>query len=68
MGGLRLVGKDSVAVSREKLSWTWATCRQPGDAGFHRQDLGIKKSDVFAIEQPGEFHLDMRIMCAAPAR
>jgi hypothetical protein len=73
MGGKRadgtpyaLVGKDSLAVTNDLL----------GKAGHRRRDgltqiardYGYEKNQVFAIEQPGEFHLDMAMALAGPGQ
>ena len=65
--GYALVGKDSLAVSREKLSLDLGReLSNTETLNFIASDLGLKPENVHAIEQPGEFHVDMRIMCAAP--
>ena len=67
--GYALVGQDSVAVSREKLSEDLG--RELDDAetlAYIASDLGLQVNHVHAVEQPGEFHVDMRMMCAAPGQ
>ncbi|MBS2035610.1 hypothetical protein JST97_11530 [bacterium] len=73
MGGKRpdgtayaLVGKDSLAVTKDIL-------RQAGHSrrnGLSQiaSDYGYKKDEVFAVEQPGEFHLDMAMALAGPGQ
>lgn len=57
-----LVGQDSLAVTKRLLN-------QQDDQKIKEavgSDLGLPASSVFAVEQPGEFHLDMRMMPVAP--
>lgn len=67
--GYALVGQDSVAVSRGVLSEDLG--RDLTDAetlAYIASDLGLETRNVHSIEQPGEFHVDMRMMCAAPGQ
>lgn len=67
--GYALVGKDSVAVTR--LLMEQELGRRVGQREALQtiaKDLGIAPEHCHAIEQPGEFHLDMRILCAAPGQ
>ena len=57
-----LVGQDSLAVTK-KLLKTKSDQKVKDAVG---SDLGLPASSVFAVEQPGEFHLDMRMMPVAP--
>ena len=57
-----LVGQDSLAVTK-KLLKTKSDQRVKDAVG---SDLGLPASAVFGVEQPGEFHLDMRMMPVAP--
>jgi hypothetical protein len=62
-----LIGRDSLAITRELLT------RQSGGEVSDQKvleviaaDLGVPVEGVFPVEQPGEFHLDMRMMPIAP--
>lgn len=73
MGGKRadgtpyaLVGKDSVAVTKDILRKAGHS-RRDGLSQIAR-DYGYEKNQVFAIEQPGEFHLDMAMALAGPGQ
>lgn len=57
-----LVGRDSLAVTRRLLE---AKSDQQVNEAVG-SDLGLPASSVFGVEQPGEFHLDMRMMPVAP--
>lgn len=57
-----LVGQDSLAVTKKLLKTK--SDRRVKEAVAN--DLGLPASSVFAVEQPGEFHLDMRMMPVAP--
>lgn len=57
-----LVGQDSLAVTKRLLEATSDQQVREAVAG----DLGLPPSAVFPVEQPGEFHLDMRMMPVAP--
>jgi len=65
--GFVLIGKDSLHVTRRLLEqqtgkkWTVAETCQAIAA-----DLGLKPENVHGIEQPGAFHLDMRMTQVAP--
>ncbi|GMU53957.1 MAG: hypothetical protein AMXMBFR33_31030 [Candidatus Xenobia bacterium] len=65
--GYALVGKDSLAVTRAKLSLDLG--REVSDQtalSAIARDHGQKAPNVYAVEQPGEFHIDMRMMCLGP--
>ena len=65
--GYVLVGKDSFHVSKRLLEKQ--TGREWSDAEVSTiiaEDLGLKAENVVAVEQPGAFHLDMRMMAIAP--
>ncbi|MEW6281814.1 MAG: hypothetical protein AB1758_24625, partial [Candidatus Eremiobacterota bacterium] len=67
--GYALVGRDSVAVTRHLLAEELQ--RQVGEKEALRviaADLGLEPQRVFPVEQPGEFHLDMRMMLAGPGQ
>jgi len=67
--GYALIGQDSVAVTRAKLSQDLGKRVGQGEAlDWIAKDLGLERENVHAIEQPGEFHVDMRILCAAPGQ
>lgn len=62
-----LIGRDSLAITRELLT------RESGGVISDEKllevvaaDLGVPVEGVFPVEQPGEFHLDMRMMPIAP--
>ncbi|MFN8613836.1 MAG: hypothetical protein U0931_40255 [Vulcanimicrobiota bacterium] len=57
-----LVGQDSLAVSKRLLDAKSDLQVREAVAS----DLGVPASAVFPVEQPGEFHLDMRMMPIAP--
>lgn len=65
--GYVLVGKDSFQVTKKLLekqtgkSWSDAQIKEAIAA-----DMGIEPSGVVPIEQPGAFHLDMRLTSTAP--
>lgn len=65
--GFVLVGKDSFHVSRRLLEkqtgkqWSVEDTKRAIAA-----DLGLKPENVHGIEQPGAFHLDMRMTQVAP--
>lgn len=65
--GYVLVGKDSFHVSRRLLEkqtgreWSEAEVSQVIAA-----DLGLDLKNVIPVEQPGAFHLDMRLTAIAP--
>ncbi len=65
--GYVLVGKDSFHVTKRLLESE--TDRKWSDAEVKEAiaaDLGIEANAVVAIEQPGAFHLDMRLTSTAP--
>lgn len=62
-----LVGQDSLELTRELLE------RQLGRKAQDQEvletvaaDYGVEAEQVFPVEQPGEFHLDMRMSPLAP--
>ncbi len=57
-----LVGQDSLSVTKKLLNTESDQKVKEAVAS----DLGLPVSSVFAVEQPGEFHLDMRMMPVAP--
>ena len=57
-----LVGLDSLAVTKKLLN----TDSDQRVTDAVASDLGLPATSVFGIEQPGEFHLDMRMMPVAP--
>lgn len=62
-----LVGKDSMELSRDLLSHKLG--RPATDLELQQMvaaDYGVEPDQVVAVEQPGEFHLDMRMMPLAP--
>jgi hypothetical protein len=62
-----LVGQDSLALTRELL--TSKLGRPPSEQEVRQtvaQDYGVKAEHIFGVEQPGEFHLDMRMTPIAP--
>ena len=65
--GYALVGRDTLAVSKARIA---EDLGHPVDDATALKllagDLGVDAKNIHAIEQPGEFHLDMRIMAAAP--
>jgi len=65
--GYALVGRDSLAQSRYILAKDRG--KPVSDAALMAavaHDLGIKPQHVVAVEQPGDFHLDMHMMPVAP--
>lgn len=65
--GYGLVGRDSLAVTRAKLSQDLGrpVSEKQALASIAR-DHGLKPGNLHPVEQPGEFHLDMRMMCVGP--
>ncbi|MBS2039279.1 hypothetical protein JST97_30120 [bacterium] len=62
-----LVGQDSLDLTRELL--TQRLGRRPDEAEVREvvaRDYGVKPDQVFGVEQPGEFHIDMRMTPLAP--
>lgn len=67
--GYALVGRDSVAVTRAVLEKDLGRPVDEREALVAiSKDLGMDVSNVHPIEQPGAFHLDMRMMLAAPGQ
>jgi hypothetical protein len=75
MGGKRpdgtpyvLVGKDSLAVTRDLLAEQGR--RHGAKEGLEQiaRDYGYAADQVFAVEQPGEFHIDMAMALAGPGQ
>lgn len=65
--GYALIGRDSLALTKELLSQqTGGDLSDLQVAEVIGADLGLPKEAVFGMEQPGEFHLDMRMMPVAP--
>lgn len=64
-----LVGKDSVAVTREVMREAGRRLTSDRDAVDQiARDYGLKPGQVTAVEQPGEFHLDMSMALAGPGQ
>lgn len=62
-----LIGRDSVALTRELLSrQTGSEIPEARALEVIAADLGVEPAQVFPVEQPGEFHVDMRMMPIAP--
>jgi len=62
-----MVGQDSLDLTRELLERQLG--RQPQDQEVLEtvaSDYGVAAEQVFPVEQPGEFHLDMRMSPLAP--
>ncbi|MFN8611211.1 MAG: hypothetical protein U0931_26945 [Vulcanimicrobiota bacterium] len=62
-----LVGKDSLELTRELL--TARSGERPEEAevlAVVARDYGVEPEQVFGVEQPGEFHIDMRMTALAP--
>ncbi len=62
-----LVGKDSVAVTRGLMELDAG--KRPTDARALKtigRDYGLKPDQIFAVEQPADFHLDMGMALATP--
>ncbi len=65
--GYALVGRDSLAVTRAKLGLDLGReVDEKAALGAIARDHGQKAPNVYAVEQPGEFHIDMRMMCIGP--
>ncbi|MBN9419093.1 hypothetical protein ABS71_22280 [bacterium SCN 62-11] len=65
--GYVLVGKDSFHVTKRLLEKQ--TGKEWSDAEVNKviaADLGLDVKNVVAVEQPGAFHLDMRMTAIAP--
>jgi hypothetical protein len=64
-----LVGKDSVAVTMAMLTRELGKKATLADAkAAIAHDLGIDPKNVFDIEQPGDFHLDMAMSLMKPGQ
>lgn len=64
-----LVGKDSLAVTAEILRKAGKQGHSPADARNQvAKDYGLDRRQVIAVEQPGEFHLDMAMALAGPGQ
>jgi hypothetical protein len=62
-----LVGKDSVEISRRMLEKDWGRPVSSEETlTVLSADAGVEPGQLFAIEQPGEFHIDMRLMPIGP--
>lgn len=75
MGGKRpdgtpyaLVGKDSVAVTRDLLKKNKREHATRDGLLQIARDYGYRAGEVVAVEQPGEFHLDMAMALAGPGQ
>lgn len=65
--GYVLVGKDSWHVTRRLLEkQTGREWSEEEVAKVVAADLGLKSENVVPVEQPGAFHLDMRMTAIAP--
>lgn len=65
--GYVLVGKDSFAVTKKLLESQTDRKWSPDEVkNVIAADLGLKAENVVPIEQPGAFHLDMRLTAIAP--
>jgi hypothetical protein len=65
-----LVGEDTLEVARSILQKQRpeGTLSPAEVKAFVAQDLGVEPSQLFAIEQPGSFHIDMRMMSIGPGQ
>jgi hypothetical protein len=63
-----IVGKDSVRMSREHLRKTTGNPHLTDEDALRTmaEDYGLKPEHLFAVEQPAEFHLDMRMLAVGP--
>lgn len=62
-----LVGKDSVEITRRMLEKDRGREVTTDEAMLVlAADHGVKPNQIFGIEQPGEFHVDMRMMPVGP--
>lgn len=62
-----LVGQDSLDLTKELLARRLG--RTPEDQEVRQavaDDYGVQAEQVFPVEQPGEFHIDMRMSPLAP--
>jgi hypothetical protein len=71
--GYALVGEDSVAVSKAVLEHDLYAVKKHHVVLSREQvleaiskDLGVERENLFAVEQPGEFHLDMGMTLLGP--
>lgn len=65
--GYGLVGRDSVAVTRAKLAADLGRdVSERAALAWIARDHGLEPCNVHPVEQPGEFHLDMRLMALGP--
>jgi hypothetical protein len=65
--GYALIGRDSLALTKELLTQqSGSDLTDAQVAEVIGADLGLPAEAVFPMEQPGEFHLDMRMMPLAP--
>lgn len=61
--GYVVVGKDSLAASRLLLEGELGRPVSPDELKARvAEDCGVSPGHVFAVEQPGDFHLDMKMM------
>jgi hypothetical protein len=62
-----VVGRDSVAASRAVLSLSLGREVPEGDVSAAiAADLGVEEKDLYPVEQPAAFHLDMSLMLVGP--
>ena len=62
-----LVGKDSVEITRRMLEKDRGRDVTTDETMLVlASDHGVKPDQIFGIEQPGEFHVDMRMMPVGP--
>lgn len=58
-----LVGRDSVALTRAYLEKAQGRSVSEADiVALMAQDIGVKPENLYVVEQPGAFHLDMGMM------
>ncbi|MBL8955282.1 MAG: hypothetical protein JNK82_31200 [Myxococcaceae bacterium] len=61
--GYALVGRDSFTASRLLLEHELGRAVTADELTARvAEDLGVETKHVFAVEQPGDFHLDMKMM------
>jgi hypothetical protein len=64
-----LVGQDSVAVTRQLLRHEGHKRADQRDAVRQiARDYGLQPNQVIAVEQPGEFHIDMAMALVGPGK
>lgn len=64
-----LVGEDTLALTRAILAKAQGEEPSPQEVKARvAADLGVEVGQLFAVEQPGTFHLDMRMMPIGPGR